>query len=149
MLYLVREKIKETIDRYMSKRMNKIKIGQTNTLVLTKQENLFAVRETDLRRLKRVLDRCIPILQWWHFGASFCLGITTSAAIASVTAFIQNEKVVGWCLCFVGVSFAIIAIICYIAHNKEKDIRQSSIDDIREIVQDIEQGLNTIGATEA
>ena len=124
---------------------NKIELNQSNSITLTKQENLFVVKENDWKRLKRVVDRCVVVSDWWQVISSFSFGLSASAIIALISSYSQQfdaEKWVRPCLLIASIACIIIGIVCHIVHKKERDMRKSSISDIKEAIQDIEININ-------
>lgn len=121
-----------------------LKFSMDKNVYLTKRENLYSVRTSDWKRLKKIVRKCKQKTDWWSIAASACIGISSSSLISVLTIpFDENKstitKIILWA---VFSCLLVIAIILYIVSDYLRKENNHSMDDVNTTIDEIEASFN-------
>lgn len=128
----------------MSTQSNNVKLTleTKNSVVLSNDPISIIVDQRDWKRLKRAVDKCKYVNDWWFNIGFASFGIAGSALITAYSlsddSSIAQTKLILW---LVGVFAVLLGITCCIAHRSTKTLATSTIDDIKTAVKDIEDNI--------
>ena len=71
-----------------------MRVDTSQAILITKQDNLLTVRETDWKRLKRLVNTCKISTEWWSIAASVLFGIAGSAALSAITLLNDDASLI-------------------------------------------------------
>ena len=122
-----------------------IKIIRDTNIVIAKQPDYIGVSKSDWARLKKRVNACKNKTNWWMNVGFTLFGISGSSLLSFLTIPIASES--GWekptVLC-VGIFTMLMGLICVIAHKREEKFSTSSIEDVKESLNEIDNSLISI-----
>ncbi|MBQ4483836.1 MAG: hypothetical protein II934_02380 [Prevotella sp.] len=112
---------------------------------MAKQPDYIGVSKSDWTRLKRKVGTCKNRTDWWLNIGFTSFGVSASAFLSYLTIPIAPEspsvKPIVFC---VGVFTVIIGILCVIAHKREDKLSVSDIEDVKDVINEIDNSLISI-----
>ena len=119
-----------------------ITINRNANIVVAKQPDYIGVSKADWVRLKRKIDCCKNKADWWMNAGCSSLSIAGSTFLSYVTLPLDSDSVwVKPTIICVGIFTFLIGIICLIAHYREGDFYESNINDVKDVIEEIENSL--------
>jgi len=122
-----------------------ISISRSANIVMAKQPDYIGVSKSDWTRLKRKVGTCKNRTDWWLNIGFTSFGVSASAFLSYLTIPIASEspsvKPIVFC---VGVFTVIIGILCVIAHKREDKLSVSDIEDVKDVINEIDNSLISI-----
>lgn len=118
-------------------------VDTSHAILITKQDNLLTVRETDWNRLKRLVSSCKISIEWWSIAASVFFSFSGSAVLAIFTLPLGESTVnVSVIIMTLAISTAILGVVCVIAAIGKGQNWNNKIDEVKQSIADIEKLLN-------
>jgi len=114
-------------------------ISTSANIVVAKQSDYLGVNKADWNRLKKKVNSCKYKTDWWMNIGFTLFGIAGSALLSYFTLPFSNNTVwVAPTLICIGASSLVIGIICLLAHSQKRHFDTSSVNDIKEVIEEIE-----------
>ena len=122
-------------------------IDRSASVVMAKQPDYIGVSKSDWFRLKRKVDACKSRTNWWMNIGFTSFGVAGSSLLSYLTIpMAPDSKWVKPIIICIGFFAIIIGIICVIAHKREDMFCTSNIDDIKDVINEIDNSLTSIEA---
>lgn len=118
-------------------------LDTSHAILITKQDNLLTVRETDWNRLKRLVSSCKISIEWWSIAASVFFSFSGSAILAMFALPLEESTInVSVIIMTLAISTAILGVVCVIAAISKGQNWNNRIDEVKQSIADIEKLLN-------
>lgn len=116
-------------------------IHQSQDILVVQQDKLLTIRESDWKRLKRLLNGCKFSFGWWSNAASCAFSIAGSAILAVLTLPLPELNWVMSMMWSIVVFTTVIGIICIIAEKRAKKQESDKLEELKTTVEEMESLL--------
>lgn len=115
----------------------------SHNVMLSSEPSFIAVDKTDWERIKRDLNSCKSIYDWWTCFGSIFLGGFFSAIITwlSLDSSPENKEMRLILLCS-SIACLFIGVICFVARKNNESTMKKSLSDVMQDIDDVEKKLN-------
>jgi hypothetical protein len=119
-----------------------MRVDTSQAILITKQDNLLTVRETDWKRLKRLVNTCKISTEWWSIAASVLFGIAGSAALSAITLLNDDASSIKIIIWVIAGASALMGVLCVIAAVDQRNETHNKIEEIQKTLLEIEDQLS-------
>lgn len=119
-----------------------MRVDASQAILITRQDKLLTVRETDWKRLKRLVDACKISTEWWSIFASVLFGIAGSAALSAITLLNDDASSIKTVIWVIAGSSFLMGLICVIAALGKRNMTNNKIEEIQKTILEIESQLH-------
>lgn len=119
-----------------------MRVDTSQAILITKQDNLLTVRETDWKRLKRLVNTCKISTEWWSIAAFVLFGIAGSAALSAITLLNDDASSIKIIIWVIAGASALMGVLCVIAAVDKRNETHNKIEEIQKTLLEIEDQLS-------